>query len=402
MSVARRLSKISLEDNTVTKMITNMGTNALKALYVADNRNADVENMKPREFREYIGGAVHTSSVKYFVEQLSRDQLAAAVEPLNIDHKHNNPKSMKVLSKRLREYLLEHNIGSYLEEHATLEQLQGYAESLQIKVTSKDKKDYIAYIVEEAERNGMELFLQSFAEDVLRDIVFEMKLEKDPLATHAKSVLIECIMENKEAPEKEKKKKEKIVFSKSKKEIKSGITYQDIFQHYHVDELDEWCRDNGLKTTGTKKEIINRILAWLAGDKENTVAGSRKVAKRRKSTAPKKTSKSTTTKADKPAAVKPVEKPTKADKPAEKPVTKTPEPEEEPEEEEPEEEEPEEEVEQAAEEEGDELDLDNLESYDLETLKCYCEDEKIFVKGKNKKAYIQAILEYNEELEAKQ
>ena len=51
------------------------------------------------------------------------------------------------------------------------------------------------------------------------------------------------------------------------------------------------------------------------------------------------------------------------------------------------------------EEEGDddELDLDNLEQCTLETLKKYCEDEEIAVKGTKKADYIKAIIAYNDQ-----
>jgi len=379
MSVTARLSKISLEDGGVNKVISNMGTQSLTMLYQADNRNADVSEMKPAEFKKYVGEAVHQASVKYFVEQLSLEQLEEAVAPLKIDHKNNNPHSKKVLAKRLREHLETSAIGSYLEEHASADLLKSYAESVEV-VPSKDTKDTIRAIVEESERTGLELFLQSFPDDVIRDISFQMKLETDPLAIHSKSVLIECIMENKDAPEKSGKKKEKIVFSKSKKAIASGLTYQDIFQHYSVEELIEWCHDNEVKSSGSKKEIINRILLWLAGDKENTKAGVRRISKRRKSVGgAKKVTKKAAPEATEEAAAPKTTKKTPAPAPA--PV------------------EPEVEEEGEEEEGEDGLDLDNLEKYELEELKTYCEEEEIKVKGKKKQDYMAAILAYNEDQE---
>jgi hypothetical protein len=45
-----------------------------------------------------------------------------------------------------------------------------------------------------------------------------------------------------------------------------------MFQLYRVEELVEWSREKGLKVTGTKPVVIKRILAYLDGDKENTMS----------------------------------------------------------------------------------------------------------------------------------
>jgi len=44
----------------------------------------------------------------------------------------------------------------------------------------------------------------------------------------------------------------------------------DIYQHYLKGELQDYCRDNDLKVSGTSKELIERIVEHLEGDgKEN-------------------------------------------------------------------------------------------------------------------------------------
>merc|ERR1711879_69298 len=60
-------------------------------------------------------------------------------------------------------------------------------------------------------------------------------------------------------------------------EIDDCETYDQLFQYYKVDELVSWCKDNGLKTSGAKRIVINRILAYHAGDKENTMADPTRV-----------------------------------------------------------------------------------------------------------------------------
>jgi len=103
-----------------------------------------------------------------------------------------------------------------------------------------------------------------------------MKLEKDPSAAPGKLVLIEAIITNEVIQKQEKKKKKVQKVSKTKPDLVKGVEYQDVFQHYYLEELVEFAKKNGLKVSGTKKELIQRIIAWLEGDKENTLAGTKK------------------------------------------------------------------------------------------------------------------------------
>jgi len=370
-SVTKRLSNITLEDDfSISSVLSNVPTKALASLYLADNKGAEVKELKKNDLKKLVAPAITVSAAKYLVENLSLEQLQVAVAPLKIDHKkkHNNPNSKKVLTKRLNEYLMENGISAYLEEHAEVDLLKSICETFDL-VAGSSKADLVKQITEAVETEGLRVYFGSFSEEVLRDVAFDMKLEKDPSSTTSKQVLLECILHNHEVPEREEKKKEKIKISKTKPEIKKGVPYQDIFQHYYVEELHDWCKKNGLKTSGAKSDLISRILAFLDGDKENTMAGQRK-ARRRKAAAKKPTKKTETKEAAPPkkAAPKPKE------------VEEQPE---------------EEELEEDGEEDV-ELDLENLDQYSVAELKKYCEDEQLEVTGKGKAAYISAINAYND------
>lgn len=127
---------------------------------------------------------------------------------------------------------------------------------------------------------------------------------------------------------------------------------------YSVEELKEFAKDNDLLVSGSKKELIKRILAWFDGDKENTTHEGVKAAKEAKKAA--KAAKQGKKGKAAPATTK------KAAPAKEEPADL-------------------------------ELDLDNLDQYDLHTLKAYCKEEKIAVKGTKKSNYIKAIEDYNDE-----
>jgi hypothetical protein len=156
-----------------------------------------------------------------------------------------------------------------------------------------------------------------------------------------------------------------------------------------VEELKEFAKENELLVSGTKKELIKRILAWFEGDKENTTVEGYKeklAAKKEKTEAKKEKSKkkgSTKKSGDEgEKAAKPTKKETAAAKKEAAAAAKKEEAE----------------AKADAEEAEEELDLDNLNNYDLAKLKKYCSDEGITATG-NKKQIIEAILAYNAEQE---
>jgi len=155
---------------------------------------------------------------------------------------------------------------------------------------------------------------------------------------------------------KKRKKKKVQKVSKTKPDLVKGVEYQDEFQHYYLEELVEFAKKNGLKVSGTKKELIQRIIAWLEGDKENTLAGTKKTPKRRKRSGSKKrtTKKETSTEGESEAK-----------------------------------------TEATGGDDDGELDLDHLTKYTVAQLKKYCDEEALEVSGTKKKDYIDAITAYN-------
>jgi len=346
-------------------VIDNLSISALKIFYSADHKGEAhaVEKMKKGELKAAVVEAVNYAATKYFISSLTVEQLAAAAEPLHLEEKKGdkaaqNVRSRNVLSKRISEAIHEEGLAAYLNKVET-DNLKVFAERLDLEAKSA-KAQLIEEIVEEVEGNGVQLYLESFTEDVLRDVAFDMKLEKDPTAAPGKNLLIEAIVTNEAVPKQEKKKKKAAPkVSKHKPELEKGVEYQDVFQHYYLEELVEFAKKNGIKTSGTKKELIKRIIAWLDGDKENTLSGTKKTPKRRKRSGSKK--RASTGKKDAEGG----EKAEAAAEPAE-----------------------------SADDDG-ELDLDHLSKYTVAQLKKYCDEEALQVKGTKKKDYVDAITAYN-------
>jgi len=62
--------------------------------------------------------------------------------------------------------------------------------------------------------------------------------------------------------------------------IEKGITFETLFNKYYVHELQEHCKAYGIKAAGTKRELINRILKFLDGNTAGIMSGDKKVKRR--------------------------------------------------------------------------------------------------------------------------
>jgi hypothetical protein len=69
---------------------------------------------------------------------------------------------------------------------------------------------------------------------------------------------------SKSTPKKGKRKKEKDEkVKKDQVKIEKGVTYDQIFQDYSVEELTEYLKEKSYKCRGTKKELIKRVVLSL-------------------------------------------------------------------------------------------------------------------------------------------
>jgi len=368
------------------------------ASILAYETGSNPETVKTKDAQDHLIGEAEFAGIRYLTEDLSRDLLGELIGDLEIDHAKvgNNPNSRRVLYKRALESIHKEGIEQYLSSHVDAALLKKLFDTINVTPKSDKKEALVQQLTNELRYAGLVTYFEALPLSVLHDITFGMKLEVAEGVTSSRGALVQAILFNEpvQAPEKTKKSRP----SKTKKEIAKGITYQDVFQHYHVDELQEWSKENGLKVTGTKPTLIKRILAFLDGDKENTLAGTRKVARKRKSVSkPKSVSKhKSKPKPKSKSKSKPKEEAPKEEPAApEEPPKKTEEAEEEAHEEEAHEEEAHEEEVHEEEARDFDLDLDNLESYSLKQLKEYCLEEDLEVSGK-KADFIKAILEYNE------
>jgi len=242
----------------------------LQDLYLKEHQDERGAKLNKKKMVSTISEAIETSGVKNLLANIKREDLTKVAEGAKLDFKKNdNPKSKAVLNKKLSSAIAKEGINDFLSEHVTVDVLKTIAADLEVKAGDK-KEDLVEEIGSAVRKVGMEAYFGSFDVDLLTDVAQDLGIKTHK--SNNKRKLVECIVNRKDLPKEPKAKKAKVEFSKKKKAIQKGTTYEDIFQHYYVGEVRDWCREHGLKTAGKKGVLIRRVLAFLDGDEESTKA----------------------------------------------------------------------------------------------------------------------------------
>ncbi|EGC31658.1 hypothetical protein DICPUDRAFT_156466 [Dictyostelium purpureum] len=191
--------------------------------------------------------------VKSYLEQMSQVDLSTLYEDFN------DEESEKEKDKKKNKVFLVRKITSGITEDfdGYFTNLKGDKLKIFLQLTASQLSPKI---IEEITLVGVEIFLFNVQTATLKYICEKLGyvVPNNNPNVMVTSILTGAVPAKKEAPA-----KKVITFSKKKLPLKKGLRYHDIFQHYYVEELQSFCREEGLKISGTKKEVINRILNFL-------------------------------------------------------------------------------------------------------------------------------------------
>lgn len=184
---------------------------------------------------------------------LSKEEMKKSIEAVGEKPAENKTK----MFKDLKSYLKEKGVEEYIQK---LE--DGQKKHILERGTKKNfenEQNLKDVFLQQVENDGLEKMLVNMQRKYLVEVSKELGLSEEG----TKDQLIKKIFGF------EEKKKEKIKEKKERgplPEIKKGITYDEIFQAYFLEELKEYCKKEGLKLSGNRKEVIKRILAHLDGE----------------------------------------------------------------------------------------------------------------------------------------
>jgi len=144
-------------------------------------------------------------------------------------------------------------------------------------------------IVEFILRFGFKSYLESFSVNVLQKVADAQDLG---VKSSSKQRLITAIVEDKVPKPKERVDRtmppKGFKIPKRKPKLAHGVGFWEIWHCYSAAELQGWCKKNHIISSGKKKILIERILKFLEGNKENIMVAKSKRGRRKKKVMKKK------------------------------------------------------------------------------------------------------------------
>jgi hypothetical protein len=195
--------------------------------------------------------------------------------PKNIDDKPYPAKAL--MTKIILEYLEQNkSVKGFWEKYShealmsccmDIDDLSDMKES-ELKKTSE--KDFVDAIMSNVNSFGLNHLFQMLTVDELINVCDNMDLE---VKSSSKEVLIDSIFEKKSYKPKKKKRENP---SKSKPEIKEGISKVDLKHWYTRKDLEDWLKNKAAKVSGKKSQLIDRVVKYLSGDVEGATQRKKK------------------------------------------------------------------------------------------------------------------------------
>jgi len=269
-------------------ILKHLKDDTLQDLYVQEHQEERGSKLSKNKMVNSIADEIEASGVKSLLATMKRDDLGAMADSAKVEfNKKDNKKSKAVLTKKLGVAISKEGINDFLN-NLSVDLLKSVAGDLEVK--AGDKKEDLVHTIGDAVRKvGLESYFESLEVDSLQDVADDLGLKT--YRTNNKRKLVHCIVNKEDVPKEPKAKKPKLEFAKKKKPIEKGTTYEDVFQHYYVGEVRDWCREHGLKTSGKKGVLIRRALAYLEGDESAKSHGKKGKGKAKANGTPSKAAK---------------------------------------------------------------------------------------------------------------
>ncbi|EGG25349.1 SAP DNA-binding domain-containing protein [Cavenderia fasciculata] len=217
-------------------------------------------SLSTKKMKEHLLERCEFYGLKGFLRTLSLAELKELYTPFV--EKDEKPYAMRIkYIKRLSTKIAGLTISKFLTKHCNDKILEILAEHC-----TTPKASLKTNLVAELREGGLRLILSDTPNAVLQKMVDDQNIN---FQSNNQDLLIDTLMSGKAPKEIKKKKKEVVIeFVDKKPKLAKGknLGYHDIFQHYNLEELADYARDKRIKVSGTKPELIRRILAfWETG-----------------------------------------------------------------------------------------------------------------------------------------
>eukprot|EP00761_Pharyngomonas_kirbyi_P013533 gb/GECH01013562.1/.p1 GENE.gb/GECH01013562.1/~~gb/GECH01013562.1/.p1 ORF type:complete len:333 (+),score=89.89 gb/GECH01013562.1/:1-999(+) len=206
--------------------------------------NKDIPNNKSKLTKDMFA-AIEKKGLEAFLKKLTKKTLGIYAKILAFEEEDNN--NLKVMRQAVMEETILVGARSFMEGYVA-KSLKEMCKHLSLKQSGK--KDLLI--------------------DRLLNVAFPGLTDESEEGGSEEE-------ETKEEEEVQPAKMSRKEIERIRPELKKGIAYDDIFQYYWVDELRNFCKKEGVVSSGKKHVLIKRVIAYLEGDHENVkFAGQQK------------------------------------------------------------------------------------------------------------------------------
>eukprot|EP01088_Endostelium_zonatum_P000672 TRINITY_DN10914_c0_g1_i1.p1 TRINITY_DN10914_c0_g1~~TRINITY_DN10914_c0_g1_i1.p1 ORF type:complete len:274 (-),score=87.05 TRINITY_DN10914_c0_g1_i1:70-891(-) len=251
-----------------SQILKKLSKETLRKLYIKErHEDSEVPEASKTHMREHISKIIDETGLDCMLTEMKRDDLKLLADALKIEFVEgvDNKNSKPVLSSKIRSAFEKKGFEDFLKKDAKDDLLEKLCKTLEIE-TDKDTK-MAEEVIDKIKEYGASKYWNACDLDLLHAATSDLKM-KTAKNTNSKRKLVEALLTD-SAPEKErKKKKRKIEFSEKKPAIAQGVSKDDLFQYYNITELQKWLKTHNMKTSGKKKELIDRISTYLEEDDE--------------------------------------------------------------------------------------------------------------------------------------
>jgi len=229
--------------------------------YMIEKDNFDAEKLTKRKKIEILSKEATSMGIDLVISQMKVATLnsIASQEPDVQARLEKKSRTKATLSKYLRELIVDNPKGFF--ENASVETLEHFLDVIGVEAESKKREELADQVIELVKWNGVQAYFSRFDVSFLKGLMEELNLDCTTDSTQKIATAIADMTDAESTPM-----DNTITFSKKKLPIAQGVTYQDIYQHYYVEELVAYCEEEGLVKSGNKKELIHRILEHLEND----------------------------------------------------------------------------------------------------------------------------------------
>jgi hypothetical protein len=258
------------------EVLEKLSTDLLRELLEGNGvRKADAGGAKKKQCSTIMEKAEELGSA-IFIARVTADKEAMKEALMALEGKELDHDSKSKMTKDFKDHFKKAQSPEKFFEKFDVNVLDKFCKALEFQEEG-GKDDKIDALCEELTIAGLRKMFETMAKEYVEEVANSLKLSK---AGSKKKVIDRILAEGyphlkekvEEKAGKARKTKEELrAEAPDIKKIQKGITQTDLYQYY-TEQLKQWLKEKGRLTGGSKKDMVKRILAYLAGDEEGTKA----------------------------------------------------------------------------------------------------------------------------------